>query len=59
MPFRSFFCCLKSSEQPSAEQRIAMMNEVRELRLKPNKTPEEWKRHADITARLNALALPV
>ena len=46
-------------EQPSAEERIAMMNEARELRLKPNKTQEESGRQREITAWLNALALPV
>ncbi|PNW83487.1 hypothetical protein CHLRE_05g241600v5 [Chlamydomonas reinhardtii] len=48
-----------ASELPSAEERIAMMDEVRELRLKSSKTPEEWRRQREITAWLNALALPV
>ncbi len=46
-------------EVPSIEDRIDMMNEVRELRLKSNKTTEELKRQREITALLNFLAVPV
>lgn len=45
--------------RPSVEERIAMMDEVRELRLKPNKTPEQCRRQRELTAKLNDLALPV
>ena len=44
---------------PSVDERIKAMDDVRKLRLKSNKTPEEWKQQRELTAYLNALALPV
>ncbi len=61
------FCCRSSKhfseistlELPSAQDRIVIMDEVRKLRLKSNKTPEEWRLYREISAILNAHSLPV